>query len=110
MPGTALVPQTPTTTGAVVTRTAAAAQNSIPNNGKILLLVVNGSGSSINATAIATLTADGTALGNKVVAVAAGAEKVIGPFPPGIYNFADGTMELDISVITSVTIAVLQCV
>lgn len=108
MPGTAMATQTPTTSGAVLTYNAAALTNSIANSGRTLVLVKNDSVASINVTAKATATADGNAVADKVVAVAAGAEKVFGPYPPSVYNYSDGTMEIDISVITSVTMAVLQ--
>lgn len=97
MPGTAMAKQAPNTNGVVPTYNVAVAANSIQNNGRTLLHVKNGSGASINVTLVATATQDGVAMPNKVIAVAAGAEKMIGPIPPGLYNFSDGTCEVDFS-------------
>lgn len=106
----ALLPtQTPNTNGAVTVYTAAALTNTFVNNGRTLLLVKNGSGSSINATVITQIAdIDGNVVPDKVIAIAAGAEKLIGPFPPGIYNDTTGVAEVDISVVTSITIACIQ--
>lgn len=97
MAGTPMAKQSPNTSGVVPTYNVAAAQNSIQNNGRTLLHVKNGSGAGINVTLVATGSQDGVAMPNKVIAVAAGAERVIGPIPPGLYNFSDGTCEVDFS-------------
>jgi hypothetical protein len=100
--------QTPNSTGVVVTYAAAALTNTVANLGRTIVLVKNDSVASINATLKSRLSVDGNVVPDKVIAVAAGTEKVIGPFPPGIYNDADGLVQIDISVITTVGIAVIQ--
>ena len=75
----------------------------IRNDGEVMLRVVNGGGSSCNVTAIKT---DGTS--NTVVAVGAGVTKWIGPFPRTPYNNGDGDLEITLSFITSVTVAVMH--
>jgi hypothetical protein len=49
--------------------------------GATFLQVHNGSGGSINVTIAATVVVDGLALANLVVAVPAGQDRLIGPFP-----------------------------
>lgn len=82
--------------------------NSLANDGRMFLHVKNGSGSSINVTVETPGTVDGNAVADKVVAVAAGSEKMIGPYPPDVYNQSDGTMYIDYSAVTSVTVGVLR--
>jgi len=96
--------------GVVAALAAVASQDVIETAGddRIFLHVKNGSGSSINVTINAVLTAiDVPGVGNMaisdiVVAVAAGAEKLIGPFSPA-YRDGDGTVTIDYSAITTVT-------
>lgn len=100
--------QTPTSVGAVTVYTTAQLQNTFTNTGRQVLLVKNGSGSSINVTIKGQLQVDGTTVADKVVAIGAGAEKLIGPISPQVYNDSTGSCEVDISVITTVTIALIQ--
>ena len=52
---------------------------------------------------------DGLAVANlAVVVIAASGDKIIGPFPPGIYNQSDGSVYVDWSSETAVTFAVLR--
>jgi hypothetical protein len=81
------------------------------NNGNVFLVVTNGSGSSINVTLDAyptgntTVTPDGLAVADRVVAVPAAATRYIGPFPPSIYNRpSDGKARATCSAVTSVAI------
>lgn len=78
--------------------------------GKEVLVVANGSGSSVNVTVNSTAAATaGLAQSNNVVAVAAGATKYIGPFEPTGYAAADtSAATVIVSSVTSVTIAVLR--
>lgn len=80
-------------------------------DGSTFLHVKNASGGSLNVTVAATkVPADSLAVGNLVVAVGAGAEKMIGPFPPDIFFATDGSGLADItySGVTSLTIAVMK--
>lgn len=56
------------------------------NTGVEMILVKNGSLASINVTLDIKVTVDGAAVTDPVVAVAAGATKIIGPFPPSFYT------------------------
>jgi hypothetical protein len=96
-------------TGLIPAYSAANADgHSIANDGRVFHHVKNGSGSSINVTMPTPVTVDDLAVADLVVAIAAGAEKMIGPFPPGIYNQADGTMHVDYSAVTTVTVAAVR--
>lgn len=77
------------------------------NDESTFLHVKNGGGGSINVTLNTPGTVDGLAVGDLVVAVGAGAEKMIGPFPPGIYNNS-GYVYVDYSGATSVTVAAFK--
>jgi hypothetical protein len=74
------------------------------NNGKTFLHVKNGGGSSINVTIPTPGSVDGLAVAERIVAVAAGAEKMMGPFPTATYNQAGGLVYVDLSDATSVTL------
>jgi hypothetical protein len=82
--------------------------HSVPNSGKEYIYVKNGGGSSINVTIQTPGTVDGQAVADRVVAVANGAEKMIGPFPPGSYSQPDGSTYIDFSAVTSVTIGAFR--
>lgn len=108
----ALTVQAPTRTGATVSTVTPTAStgDTFVNDGKVWLQVTNGSGSSINVTVNSTAAAGpGLAASNNVVAVAAGATKLIGPFPPaGFTDPATGLATVICSSVTSVTIAALK--
>ncbi len=96
-------------TGAVYTPVAAAAGGDVfPNDGNTRLLVINGGGGSINVVATPQNTVNGLTLSAVTVAVAAGASKVIGPFPPQYFNNSSGQVVLTYSGVTSVTVAVIN--
>ena len=82
--------------------------------GSLLLYVSNGSGSSINVTVAAQSTSrpadaqwPAMTLGDNVVAVGAGAAKLIGPIPTA-FNNDSGSVEVAYSSATSVTVAVIK--
>lgn len=101
-----------TLTGAV---SAAGGGDSVANpRGNVFIQVVNGGGGSINVTLTPTITnrpADGVfpqmTLAANVVAVAAGASKVIGPIPTA-FNDGNGNVPVTYSGVTSVTIAAFE--
>jgi len=77
----------------------------ISNNGRMFIHVKNGSGSSINVTAVTPGTVDDLAISDLVVAVPAGEERMIGEFPPAYYNQSDDTVDINFSSVTTITIA-----
>ncbi len=104
-----------TPAGLAAVFSAVAAQDVIETGGndRFMLLVKNGGGASINVTIPAfTTEADVAGAGlipipDHVVAVGAGAEKLIGPFA-NAYRDADGTVTVDYSATASVTSAAIK--
>jgi hypothetical protein len=84
------------------------------NDGRTFLRVKNGGGASINVTIAkqaASVNVGGfgaLAVADEVIAVAAGAEKDIGPFPAGRFNDANGQVNVSYSGVTTVTVAALR--
>jgi hypothetical protein len=70
--------------------------------------VKNGSGGTLTVTIQTSVTLDGLAVSDLTVTIANGAEKMIGPFPLQYYNQTDGSVYVDWSTITSVTVAALR--
>lgn len=93
---------------------AAAANDTFKNDGRTLLIVKNGSGSTVTVTVTAQKTsANVSGLGAVTKSdasgtVADGAEKAFGPFPTRAYNDADGQAHIGYSATTSVTVALLR--
>jgi hypothetical protein len=83
------------------------------SDGKTFLHVKNGSGGSITVTVTAqeTSLATGThgtlAVSNVAIAIAAGQERMIGPFPKQAYNNSSKQLAISYSGVTSLTIAAL---
>lgn len=104
-----LAPQTVLRTGLTPAYTAAPATganngNTIVNAGKMMLHVKNGGGSPCNVTVDTPGTVDSLAVADRVVAVPAGGERMIGPFPIATYNQTGGFIAVDYDFITSVTV------
>lgn len=77
--------------------------------GNEFIVVKNGSGASMNVTVQAPGKWKGIDLTDQVIAVGAGSEEWIGPFPQGVFSQgADGKVYVDYSLETSVTIAVVR--
>lgn len=78
------------------------------NNGQEFFLVRNGSGSPITVTFDIVATLDAQTVTDRAVTVNAGVMKLIGPFPPAIYNDANSAVKAVCSSVTSVTIAAVR--
>ena len=64
--------------------------NSFDNaSGKVMLLVHNDTGGSLDLVIATPFTQDGLVLGDLTVTIAAGETHILGPFPGGIYNQDD---------------------
>jgi len=94
-----------TTAGAAATATTG---DTFPNDGNTILEVVNGGGSSINVTITPTATVDGSVPASKVIAIAASARALIGPFDPKLYNDTNGLVTFICSAVTTVTAKALR--
>ena len=99
---------TATTAGATYTTTAVVSSDKFLNTGREALIVINGSGSSINVTFTPGGTPGGLALAPVVVAVGAGVTKIIGPFNPSYWNDSSGFVNYAFSATTTITEAVIQ--
>ncbi|MEU6651282.1 hypothetical protein ABZ904_18015 [Streptomyces sp. NPDC046900] len=109
MARTALTPQRFTTLGLAPNYvTPDASGVSFPSNGKQMLHVKNASGASVTVTLKIGKTVEGQAVTAPTATVAAGADKFFGPFSDN-YDQADGTtVQVDLSAVTSVTVACLS--
>lgn len=96
-------------TGIDIVGAAVAASDTFANTGQEVVLINNGSGGSINVTITTPATVDGLAVEDRVVAVANGVTKAIGPFKTGVYNdSATGLVTVTCSATSSVTIKVIK--
>jgi len=77
------------------------------NSGRQLLIVANGSDSSMDLTIATSATIDGQAVADRTISIPAGESRIIGPFQPGIYNDTGGAVELTYSDETDVTVYVV---
>lgn len=91
---------------------AAGGGDSFPNTGKEFFHVKNGSGAPINVTFAHAGQVDAgdanLAVPDLVVAVAAGVERIVGPFPTQQYNDANNRVPVTYSDVTSVTVGVMK--
>lgn len=111
MARTALVPQDITRAGLNVTMSAANVDgHSIVNNGKTWMRVTNGGASPITVTQRIPKLIDGVAPANsgKQVSIPAGGTRELGPWPPEDYAQADGSVWVDFSAVSSVTVAAIR--
>lgn len=81
--------------------------NKFQNDGRMFLLVKNGAGAPITVTIQTPTTVDGLAVADQTIVVTNGEQRMIGPFPPNLYN-TDGFVYVDYSSGTTVTAAVLR--
>lgn len=86
------------------------AGDSFANTGHEYVVVKNTDAASHTVTFAVQATLDGLSVsGGKVVTVEAGATKIIGPFPPNIYNnAATGRVAMSYDAVTSVSVAVFK--
>lgn len=79
------------------------------NNGKCFLEVKNGSGGDITVTIATQATTGGYAVADQTVTVAATTgDKMIGPFPPDLFNDSSGYVQVTYSGVTSLTVGAFR--
>ena len=100
-----LTAQTIVITGLTPVYSGVSANDEFANDGNMYLHVINGGGSPCNVTFTTPGKVAGVEIEDPVVAVPAGAERKIGPFPTDIFNAADGNVDVAFSFTTSVTAA-----
>lgn len=82
-----VVPQIATSVGAASTPVASTVDGHMfDNDGQVLVVLSNTTGGSVNVTFVTPNTVDGLAIPDRVVAVGAAAEVVVGHFDRGDYN------------------------
>lgn len=82
--------------------------DAFPNDGRVILNVKNGAGAPITVTIETPGTVDGLAIAELIVTVPNAEERWIGPFPPNTYNQDAGTVYVDYSAVTTITVAALR--
>lgn len=65
------------------------------NDGRVIVEVNNSGASTYTFTVQTPGVVDGLAITDLVLSVAAGATRLLGPFPPNVYNQSDGTVAID---------------
>lgn len=108
-----LTAQSPVVAGVTFTAAAAAGGgDSFANTGTEFLYVKNGGGSPITVTidspGTCSFNVTANAAHDQAVTVAAGAERIIGPFPTVRFNDSSNIVSVGYSGVTSVTVAVLK--
>ena len=108
---TALTVQKPGIAGLTPTYSAAdATGNTFPNDGNTIVHIKNGGGSSITVTLPTPGKVAGVDIADPTVSIGAGAEKFIGPFDPRAFAQSDGSVLVNYSGVTTVTVAALSAV
>lgn len=87
---------------------AAGGGDQFANDGRTYVHIKNGGASPITLTVVTQMTVDGKAVADDAITVTNAQERVIGPFPPGIYNDANGMVQLTYSAVTSVTLGTFR--
>ena len=77
------------------------------NDGKTFFHVVNGETECVLTFDIAK-TVDGQAVTDITVTCTASEERMIGPFPPGVYNDGDGHVNVAYDDVSNVTVAAIR--
>jgi len=112
MARTAITPQNPALAGITPSYAAGDSANGmyVPNDGKTLLQVKNTGGAACTVTLKSNgYKVAGVALADQTVTVpATTGDKIIGPFDPMVFNQAGGTLSIDLSTATGVTIAAFK--
>lgn len=113
MARTAIARQQIVRSGLATSLAAADAANGMyfPNNGSCYLHVKNAGGGACTVTIsnAPNIGPDGLAVTARTVVVpATTGDSKIGPFPPNVYNQADGSVYVDFSTATGVTVGVFS--
>ena len=72
----------------------------VPNDGRVLLLLLSAAGATVTVTTPNTV--DLMAIADLAITATGAATQVHGPFPPSIYNDANGNIKLAVSAATDV--------
>jgi hypothetical protein len=105
-----LSPQTIVYTGLIPTYAAAASGgDQFLNDGRTFIQLKNTNAGNRTVTIVTQATAAGRAIADDAVVIPLTVgDKMIGPFPTGIYNDANGYVQLTYDAVTDVTIGVFK--
>lgn len=107
-----LSPQTLADTGIIPAYTGSLATTNtykVRNDGRTFLHVKKSGAGDCNVTIQTPKTVNGLAVAEQIVAVVATTgDKMIGPFPPSVYNDGLGDVNFTLSEITGLTVAVVS--
>lgn len=78
------------------------------NTGDEIIHIKNGAGVTQTVTIVTDATVDGLAVADRAVAILAGTEQIIGPFPTGTYNDANAKVQLTYDAVVTLTIGILK--
>lgn len=90
---------------ALTTQAAASGGDTLVNDGQTLLYVNNGSAASVNVTITAAKPCSHGFMHDEVIAVPAGVNRYIGPFPPARFGTA---VNIEYSAVTTVTVGAIK--
>jgi hypothetical protein len=79
-----------------------------PNSGREWVEIINGDSNPTTVTFTTPATVQGVAIADPTVTVAAGARKKVGPFPPELFNNANGRVTMTYSNSTDITVGVYR--
>lgn len=100
---------TPTYAGLQISGVAASGGgDSMPNDGRTLLVVQNNGGSTITVTITPSGPAAGLSYQAVAGVVASGTIKVFGPFPTQQFNNVNGQIPISYSSVTSLLVSAVQ--
>ena len=90
--------------------TAAVATTTVPNNGSVLVRIVNGGASPITVSFVVQKTILGEPVTQNMFSesVANGVTKIYGPFPPSVFNDVSGNLNITFSAEAGVTVGAYQ--
>ena len=77
-------------------------------NDAFFIHIKNGAGSPQTVTIATPVTVDNLAVDDLAIAIPAGEERMIGPFPTVNYNDANDKVQLTYSAVVSLTVAILN--
>ena len=78
-----------------------------PNDGRVLVIVKNASGSALTVTIATPKTIEGLAVADRTVSVAGNGDHVIDRLDPDLYNDANGEVDISFSA-TTCSFALIQ--
>ena len=87
---------------------AASGGNWFPNSGRTFVQVRNGSAAAITVTLNSIRACDQGFDHDEPISIPAGADRLIGPFPPGRWDNAEQHTTITYSAVTTVTVGVFE--